>query len=159
MRLAILRPIVAGIVLGIGTLMAADPGTTLPIRKALTQLSTLTIPKTETEIYDPFARPKPVTPVIAPVVQPTHHKLPTLSAIVNQKAFMDGRWVEAGDTLGIFRILAIGDDTVQVADGSRVHTLTFRRYDAVQTVTCTPPTQDANTTVWSPPSTTTTSLP
>lgn len=70
-------------------------------------------------IYDPFRRAEPLikrakkrtyTPQ-APVVR--------VSAVMNERAFVNGRWVTRGDRVGPYRIVAVRADGVVMKHGKR----------------------------------------
>ena len=71
-------------------------------------------------IYDPFRRAEPLikrakkstrTPPQAPVVR--------VSAVMNDRAFVNGRWVARGDRIGPYRIVAVRAGGVVMKEGGR----------------------------------------
>ena len=98
------------------------------ILKAFEKVSRIELaPQPDYPVYDPFERVEPVIAKAKPVAPKPAPTLPRLAAIVNGKAFLDGRWVAVGDDLGPFRVLKITDDLVLLREeNGKTHKLSMR---------------------------------
>ena len=86
-------------------------------------------PKPAYKIYDPFVRTQPLLVKAKPVEAKPRAPLPKLYAIMNDRAYLDGRWVSPGDRVGPFRVLAIRDDGVEIERDGEKHFLTMSLSD------------------------------
>ncbi|WP_456452897.1 hypothetical protein [Hydrogenimonas sp.] len=70
-------------------------------------------------IYDPFKRAEPlVKKAKRRVPQPKPAAL-RVEALMNGKAFVNGRWVEAGERVGPYRVVAVRGEGILVKEGKR----------------------------------------
>ncbi len=93
--------LLSGTLLGSGTSIA-------PIVEKFENLETFRIPAAVAyRVYDPFRRAAPRIKT----AQTRHHTLrrtlPKLTAIMNDRAYMAGRWVRVGDRIGEYTVLEI----------------------------------------------------
>lgn len=99
--------------------MAALAGEAEDILKKFDTLKSIHIPSAvEYRVYDPFKR-------AAPLVKRSgrgfaaHRPVPIrVTAILNDRAFINGRWVRAGEYLGRYKIARIGATGVVLKSGN-----------------------------------------
>ena len=109
------------------TFLFAD-GEEEDILKILNQASKYKTPKyPKHEIYDPFRKATPAIKKAEEVkVKPTP-PVPVLKAIINNTAYIDGRWREVGDDINGYKIAKIADEVVILKLGERNITLSVTR--------------------------------
>ncbi len=90
------------------------------IAKKFEQLGAWRLPATSGYVnYDPFRRAKPL------IKQTKRRKIAPRSpvirvtAIMNDRAFVNGRWTKKGDRVGPYRIVAVRRSGVLVKEGGR----------------------------------------
>ncbi|WP_353661787.1 hypothetical protein [Hydrogenimonas sp. SS33] len=63
-------------------------------------------PTLDFHVYDPFRRAKPLIKTARPAAPAPAERVPTVSAVMNGRAFIDGRWVAPGQHIGAYRLVA-----------------------------------------------------
>ena len=64
------------------------------------------------DIYDPFRRAEILVRRKAPPLRRPAAPRPRVTAVFNERAFVAGRWVKAGDRIGRYRVAAVRSDGV-----------------------------------------------
>ncbi len=106
--------------------LLAESAQITTIKKRLQQISTIKISDESTDdLYDPFGEvkreAKPITQQISA------QKIPTLGGIINHQAFLNGRWVKAGDRVGNYKVLSVGGKSVRVSNGRKVYVISLSK--------------------------------
>jgi len=78
-------------------------------------------------IYDPFKRAEPlIKQAKAANFEPQTPAL-RVTAVMNERAFVNGRWVKRGDRIGPYRIVSVRSDGVVAKEGGRTLFLPLKR--------------------------------
>ena len=64
------------------------------------------------EIYDPFRRAEKLMRRKTPPLRRPAAPRPKVTAVLNDRAFVAGRWVKPGDRVGLYRVAAVRPDGV-----------------------------------------------
>jgi hypothetical protein len=70
-------------------------------------------------IYDPFKRAEPLLEEVKKAKPKPQRPTLRVVTIFNGKAFVNGRWVEAGDRIGYYRVLAVREGGIVVRIGEK----------------------------------------
>lgn len=76
-------------------------------------------------IYDPFKRAAPLVKKAAVHRPSATRVLPRVSALMNDRAFIGGRWVRVGESVGGYKIAAIKSGGVVLKKGQVTRLLPF----------------------------------
>lgn len=107
--------------------LLAETAQVTTIKKRLLQISSIKISDESTDdLYDPFGEVK--REEVKPVAQRiSTQKIPTLGGIINHQAFLNGRWVKAGDRVGNYKVLSVGGKRVRVSNGRKVYVISLSK--------------------------------
>ncbi|WP_457597960.1 hypothetical protein [Hydrogenimonas sp.] len=110
-----------------GALFGSDSGIEAIVKK-FESLEAFRIPAAvEYRIYDPFKRAAPRIKTGATHRHIRRQALPKVTAIMNDRAFMEGRWVRAGERVGGYRVLEIRKGGVLLKRGGSTRLLPLTR--------------------------------
>ena len=85
-------------------------------------------PEPDYPIYDPFRRAEPLLrKKTNPPVRKARPSVPKVAAILDDKAYVNGRWVAAGETVAGYRVTAVGRDGVYLEKGGRTLFVALKR--------------------------------
>ena len=98
-----------------------------PIAGVFNQVANISIPRAPTyDIYNPFIEPK------APIIEESIKRpiqnapdLPKLSAIINDRVFLNKKWVKRGDKVEGYTVLVIGIDGVILKRENKLYKVTL----------------------------------
>lgn len=77
-------------------------------------------PDIDFKLYDPFRRVAPLIEKAQPVKKTKLPRpVPKLTAVMNDRALIDGRWVRVGDRVGGYRLVALSSAGVWIAKGDK----------------------------------------
>lgn len=112
----------------IASLLAANSLWATPIHKTIDELlenekeQDLSIPK-----YDPFKRAKPLLKR-KKSGKSTYKPLPVqLTAIMNNKAFINGRWYKKGDSISEGKLIKVNRTSVYLKQGKKIKILPLKK--------------------------------
>ena len=106
-----------------------------PIPKTIDQLLD-NEDKTEIEVpqYDPFKRATPLLHKKSKRIK-VHKALPTqLVAVLNDKAFINGKWYKKGDVLSEGKIVDVRADSVYLKKGHKIKILKLKKTKSIFTL-------------------------
>ncbi len=90
------------------TLLAAAPVDVASIAKKFEKLGEWQLPQTpDYTIYDPFRRAEPLIRQAKAVKRKPKPITLRITAIMNDRAFVNGRWVRSGDRIGEYKVVGI----------------------------------------------------
>jgi len=92
------------------------------------------IPKTiEYDLYDPFSGTNPILNDEKNKIKKTNNIVEaiTLQTILNNRAFIDGKWYNEGDKVREFKIETINSDSVVLVQNSKKTTLRFKMIESI----------------------------
>ncbi|WP_201352410.1 hypothetical protein [Hydrogenimonas urashimensis] len=85
-------------------------------------------PTPDYEVYDPFKRAEPLMKKSGPRVPPKVRRTTIrVTAVMNDKAFVNGRWVGKGSRVGSYRIIDVRADGIVVKEGNKRLLLPLKR--------------------------------
>jgi hypothetical protein len=109
------------------TLIMADLLTASPINKTIDELLNNEEERLEIPQYDPFRRAKPLL-VKKLSKRPVYKPAPvTLIAVLNDKAFINGKWYKNGDLLSEGKLIKITDESVYLKKGNKIKILRLKK--------------------------------
>ncbi len=107
----------AGMLLFFCSLHASDAAVEAILEK-FDRLEALQIPASVGyRIYDPFKAAAPMVKKGVHRRAPARRALPAVTAVMNDRAFVGGRWVRVGDRLGGYTVAKIGSGGVVLKKG------------------------------------------
>jgi hypothetical protein len=68
------------------------------------------------KVYDPFMRAKPLLASREKSPPKKHQKMFKVETILNQKAWVNGKWVQKGSIINGSKVIAVHKDAIIVAD-------------------------------------------
>ncbi len=90
------------------------------IAKKLEKVGRWRLPETpDYVIYDPFRRAEPLIKQAKKRTYTSQAPVVRVSAVMNERAFVNGRWVARGDRIGPYRIVAVRAGGVVMKEGGR----------------------------------------
>jgi hypothetical protein len=73
----------------------------------------------EYKVYDPFKRAKPLLAQKQKVAMKPHHKMFKVETILNNRAWVNGKWVQKGSIINGSKVVAVHKDAIIVRDDDR----------------------------------------
>jgi hypothetical protein len=78
-------------------------------------------------IYDPFRRAEPLVKAAKRQPAPPRPEPIRVDAVLGGRALVDGRWVEPGDRVGPYRVVAVRLGGIVVKEGRRARFIPLKR--------------------------------